>query len=124
MKTAEEKLNQLIDDLSDTELSLQTIYQAHFKSNQSQQKIAIELLNDIRQNLKTGTPRPRNIAILKDNSQLNKVIFSSAKSSGVEDIYEGIISDQNSRIYFGIEKSGKLVLFIPINEGQKGIITI
>lgn len=120
---AEDKFNRLIDDLSNQDMVLDNIYENHFQVKSNHRELAIEVLDDLRTHLKTKTTKTEDIKLLEYVDGLNESILNAAYGIGVDAVYQALLSEGSQKIYFGLE-NGRLVLFIPINNGQKGVMTI
>ncbi|WP_420385048.1 hypothetical protein [Roseivirga sp.] len=122
LKSAERELNKLVYDLSLTETELQNVYENHFHVQPDRQALAIELLSEMRNTLLQQKVFINSIVELDSNSEFNQNMISFARDMNIQVVYMAQFNNQDFKIYFSLNDS-KLVLFIPMNNGQKGIIT-
>ena len=118
------KLHQLVNDLSGKEKKMLDIYRKYFEFHQGQEEIAESILSEIRETFGSESSGEVEITKLESHDYRSKVIIQAAIDYGITDVYQASTGNDKHKLFYGVRKNGKLILYIPLNEGRKGVVTL
>ena len=118
-----ETFQKFLKELSSNQVPFKDIYVKYFNYQEALEEVMHELFADLVNSINKNSLDEINIKRLRTSDIMSKSIFQAAETCGVINVYKVQIQEDDNTIFFGLhEENNHLMLFIPLNDGKKGVL--